>query len=150
MRAFADNAKLAPVSAPQREHPRYAHEAAIALHTPDQAIFGRTRNVSRGGLCATLAEPMTLGTEVALDIQLVFEDRRQSEPLRLPGRVVWCTQVGERFQIGVQYMPLDAESGQYLTMFLRFLRGGQDAEPESDDEDEEDDEAPQSVDDLFR
>jgi len=32
---------------------------------------------------------------IDLDIQLVFSDDVQSEPLRVPGRVVWCTSVNE-------------------------------------------------------
>jgi len=117
------------VSSPQRQHPRYAHEATIALHTPDQAIFGRTSNVSRGGLCATLSEHIALGTDVALDIQLVFDDDHQSEPLRLPARIVWCTSLGDRHQVGVQFLSLDAEAADYLTMFLRYLDNGGGARP---------------------
>jgi hypothetical protein len=116
------------VSGAQREHPRYAHEAAIALHTPDQAVFGRTRNVSRGGLCAVLPEPIAMGTTVALDIQLVFGRNSQSEPLRLPARVVWCTSFENRYQIGVQFLPIEAETGEYLTMFLRYLDDGANAQ----------------------
>src|SRR5204862_4104119 len=78
------------VSRPEREHPRYAHEAAITLHTPGRSISGRTCNVSRGGLCATLAEPIAIGTDIEVDLQPVFDDGRQSEPMRLPARLVWC------------------------------------------------------------
>jgi len=114
------------VSRPEREHPRYAHEAAITLNTPGHTISGRTCNVSRGGLCATLAEPLAVGTDIELDIQLVFEDDLQSEPLRIPARIVWCTAVDDGHQIGVRFLPLDAERAEYLTMFLRYLHDGRD------------------------
>ena len=105
-------------------HPRYAHEAAITLNTPGHAISGRTCNLSRGGLCAMLSEPIAVGTEIELDIQLVFDDDHQSEPLRVPARVVWCTAVDEGHQVGVGFLPIDSERSEYLTMFLRYLDDG--------------------------
>jgi hypothetical protein len=123
-----------------REHPRYAHEAVITLHTPGLAISGRTSNLSRGGLCATLSEPIAVGTVIELDIQLVFSDDVQSEPLRIPARIVWCTSVDEGHQIGASYLPLDAERSEYLTMFLRYLE---------DDGEDDDDDPPPSIDDRF-
>ena len=105
----------------QRQHPRYAHEAAITLVTPSQEISGRTRNVSRGGLCATLSEEIAIGTEIMVDMQLVFENEHRSEALRLPARITWCTSIDDRHQIGAQFLPLDAETTEYLTMFLRYL-----------------------------
>ena len=92
-----------------RQHPRYAHEAAITLVVKGKAIQGRTQNVSRGGLCADLAEPVAAGTELHVDLQLVFENEEHSEPLRVPARVAWCTTVDEGHQIGLAFKPLDAE-----------------------------------------
>ena len=82
---------------------------------------GRTRNVSRGGLCAELADTVPLGTVVDIDMTLVFDDDMRSEALRLPARVVWCTDLDEAHQVGVVFLPLDAERSQYVTMFLRYL-----------------------------
>jgi hypothetical protein len=112
------------VTLQEREHPRYAHEAAITLNTPDDALAGRTSNLSRGGLCAMMIESLAVGTRVDVDIQLVFEDERQSEPLRLPGLVVWCTPVDDGYQVGVRFLPIDAARAEDLTMFLRYLDDG--------------------------
>jgi hypothetical protein len=109
------------VDRPQRQHRRYAHEAAITLLAPGQEISGRTFNVSRGGLCATLSEEIAIGTEIQIDIQLVFEHEHRSEALRLPARIAWCTSIDDSHQVGVQFLPLDAETGEYLTIFLRYL-----------------------------
>ena len=106
---------------PQRQHRRYAHEAAITLRTPGHTITGRTRDVSRGGLCALLCEHIAVGTDIELDIQLVFDDDRQSEALRLAGRIAWCTVVDDHHQVGVQFRRLSGETAEYLTMFLRYL-----------------------------
>lgn len=108
----------------EREYPRYAHEAAITLRTADVVITGSTANVSRGGLCATLREPLSIGAHLEVDVQLVFEDDRQSEPLRLPGLVVWCTAVDDGHQVGVRFQAIDGEKAEDLTMFLRYLGGG--------------------------
>jgi hypothetical protein len=112
------------VTEPQREHPRYAHEASVTLYVAGQTSEGRTKNVSRGGLCVDLSDPIAIGTDLEIDLQLVFEDDTQSEALRLPARVAWCTTVDEAFQVGLMFRPLAAELGQYLTMFLRFLQDG--------------------------
>jgi Tfp pilus assembly protein PilZ len=105
----------------EREHERYAHEAAITLHVRGKVIQGRTQNMSRGGLCADLADPVAVGTELEVDLQLVFENEEHSEPLRIPARVAWCTVVDEAHQVGLSFKPMNAELAKYLGMFLRFL-----------------------------
>ena len=113
----------------ERQHRRYAHEAAITLLTPGHAASGRTRDVSHGGLCATMSEPIDIGADIEVDIQLVFEDDRQSEALRVPARIVWCTSVDDGYQVGVRFLPLTGETAEYMTMFLRYLED--DREPEA-------------------
>jgi hypothetical protein len=112
------------VDRPQREYPRFAHEAAIAFHVEGVRHEGRTTNVSRGGLCADLADPVAVGTDLEVDIQLVFDEGTTSEPLRVPARVVWCTAMDDAHQVGMAFRPLDPELAQYLTMFLRYLQDG--------------------------
>lgn len=109
----------------EREHPRYAHEAVVTLHVGLKTYWGRTQNMSRGGLCADIAESINLGTDIEVDIQLVF-DEVESEPLRLPARVVWCTTLDDAFQIGLSFQKLTPDQVQLLTMFLRYL---EDPEP---------------------
>ncbi len=116
--------KLEVVTRAERAHPRYAHEAAISLHGTGIELSGRTRNVSRGGLCADLVDPIDIGTDIVVDIQLVFEGDVQSEPLQLPARVVWCTSVDEAHQVGLVFRPLSAERAQDLNLFLRYLHEG--------------------------
>ena len=105
----------------EREHPRYAHAAAVTLLARGKTIQGRTQNVSRGGLCADLSDAVAVGTELEVALQLVFENEEHSEPLRIPARVVWCTSVDEGHQVGLSFKPLGAEMAKYLAMFLRFL-----------------------------
>ena len=111
-------------SSNEREHPRYAHEAAVTFHLGDEELVGRTRNVSRGGLCAQITDPVVNGASVDIDLQLIFDEDTQSEPLRLPSRVAWCTPLDGGFQIGLSFMPMDAEQNEFLSLFLKYLDDG--------------------------
>src|SRR5258706_10174447 len=106
---------------PQRLHPRYAYAATITLHDRGQYHHGHTNNISRGGLAATFAFPVASGTDVDVSIQLMFEDGVQSEPLRVVGRVAWCTSLDGEHQIGLSFRPLRIEQADYLALFLRYL-----------------------------
>jgi Tfp pilus assembly protein PilZ len=109
------------VSSPERQHPRFAADVAIAVHVRGQTIEGRTRNVSRGGLCADLTAALPIGADVELDLVLLFEDDTQSEALRLPARIVWCTALESANQVGVAFRPLDRQLADYLNLFLKYL-----------------------------
>jgi hypothetical protein len=108
----------------QREHPRYAHEAAVTVMTGNATVSGHTTNLSRGGLCASLAQPIPTGTAIDVDVVLVFEGDVRSEPLRLPALVVWCTGVDDGHQIGISFRTLDAEFAEYLGLFIKYLDQG--------------------------
>jgi len=108
----------------EREHQRYAHEAAITVHVGTKLHQGRTTNVSRGGLCADMAGSMTIGTEVEVDMQLVFEDDEKSDALRITATVVWCTTVDEGYQLGLAFKPLNADKTKLINLFLRYLDDG--------------------------
>lgn len=109
------------MSRSEREHPRYAHEAELTVVVGARRVAGRTSNVSRGGVCASLADPVPLGADVEVDLALVFEDDAVSEALRLPARIVWCTSVDEAFQVGLSFARLDETQAEYLALFLRYL-----------------------------
>ena len=109
------------VSSSDRQHPRYAAEVGIRFYVDKQVTEGRTRNVSRGGLCADLRGALPTGADVEVDVTLVFEDNTQSEPLRLPARIVWCTPFEDAFQVGVSFRPLDKQRASYLALFLKYL-----------------------------
>lgn len=118
------------VSPSDRQHPRYAHEVAVTIHFSKQAANGtpttaktegRTSNVSRGGLAANIADEIKVGSDIDVDIVLVFDDEMQSEALRLPSRVAWCTAFGDVYQVGVSFKPLDADRSNYLALFLKYM-----------------------------
>lgn len=85
-------------------------------------LHGRTRNVSRGGLCLDLGEALVTGEDVAIAIALVFQDDQYSEQLGLPARIVWCTPIDDIHQVGAQFSRLSARQVAYLELFLRSIK----------------------------
>ena len=125
----------------ERQHPRYAHEIAIRVVYGKKSTEGRTRNVSRGGLCANVGHAVLAGSDVLVDVTLVFDDDMQSEALRLPARVAWCTTVDDEFQVGLSFKPLTSEQAELLAMFLKYL--GEERAPKAP-------RTEKSIDDQFR
>ena len=107
----------------ERQYPRFAADVAIRFYVDGQVVDGRTRNVSRGGLCADLGSALPTGANVEVDLTLVFDDNTVSEALRLPARVVWCTTFEGAYQIGVAFRPLEKQRADYLNLFLKYLGG---------------------------
>jgi hypothetical protein len=123
-----------------RQYPRYAIEAAIEFVTPAGTTQGRTQNVSRGGLAASVERPIPPGLKVDVRMSLVFDEDTFSEPLVLPARVVWCTPLEDGFQLGTAFLPMSNEQRSYLAMFLRYLKEGMQAHARDADEGHADDE----------
>ncbi len=122
----------------QRQTPRFALDARIEFEAPTGRHEGRCINLSSGGLCAQMAESVALGSDLKLSVTLVFDVDSFSEPLSLRARSVWCTALGEGYQVGFQFLPLDHAQSSYLAMFLRFLEEGRAARghscnPDTDD-----------------
>lgn len=107
--------------ADHREYPRYALEAAVTIDAGGARCEGRTSNLSSGGLAAIVPTAVPAGSAVIVRLALIFDEDTFSEPLALPARVVWATQIGDSHQIGVQFAPLSDEDRSYLEMFLRYL-----------------------------
>lgn len=114
------------MSRPEREFPRYAVEAAVEIrpHGAGSTRRGRTSNLSRGGLCAVVDAGVPIGRTVDVEVALVFSEGSLSEPLALPARVVWCTDLGDGHQVGLAFQGLAAGQREYLELFLRFLEDG--------------------------
>jgi hypothetical protein len=125
---------LKDVTDSERQHPRFAHEVTVRVRFANgngktKATEGRTRNFSRGGLCANVGAAIPVGADVLVDITLIFDDDMQSEALTIPSRVVWCTTLDDEYQIGVSFKPLDAERAQLVQLFLKYL--GEERAPKS-------------------
>jgi Tfp pilus assembly protein PilZ len=121
------------VSSDSRAHPRYALEVDAEVRNGAQVIPVRTSDVSRGGMAMSSQHPVPMGTEVMINMALVFDEETFSEPLLLKARVVWCTKIADRHQIGTSFIGMTAEQRHYLEMFLRYLKEGKRQEAAAQD-----------------
>jgi Tfp pilus assembly protein PilZ len=105
----------------QRADLRYAVAVDVHIEGRDGAGgSGTTVNLSIGGLCASLDGPFEIGEPAVAKVTLLFEEAT-SEPLALPGRIAWCTSMDDAFQVGFQFVGLDANQRSDLGMFLNLL-----------------------------
>ena len=92
------------------------------LTSPDP-FQTQTANMSAGGLCLTLDEPLPPRTPLAVEIRLPNRDR----PITCVGEVVWCEWVPPKsdapphhsVEIGVQFLKIDAEEHESLLHYVR-------------------------------
>jgi hypothetical protein len=107
----------------KRQHPRYNVDIEVSVSVASAKFEARTRDVSRAGLCLVAVQPIARDTEISLEVVLTFGTDGMSEPLRLLGRVAWCTALFGAYQIGVKFVKVDDERTKYLDMFVGFLDG---------------------------
>lgn len=111
-----------------RQYPRYAIDATVEVLAPGGGapVRGRTRDLSRGGLSATVDGEIRSGAVVELRLALRLEAGHTSEPLVVPARVVWSTPLGGARQLGLAFLALTAAQAADLELFVRFLEDGRD------------------------
>jgi hypothetical protein len=107
----------------RRVHPRFNVDVHVSVSVADESFDARTRDISRAGLCLVATQPIARDTELSLEMVLTFGEDGVSEPLRILGRVAWCTALFGAYQIGVKFVKIDHERGKYLDMFVGFLDG---------------------------
>ena len=107
----------------RREHPRVNVDIQVGVSVADEKFAARTRDMSRAGLCLIGEQPIPADTEISLELVLTFGETGTSEPLKVIGRVAWCTAMFGAYQIGVKFVKLDDDHARYLDMFLGFLDG---------------------------
>ena len=107
----------------RREHPRFNVDIQVAVSVAEAKFAARTRDMSRAGLCLIGEQPIPADTEISLELVLTFGEAGTSEPLKMIGRVAWCTAMFGAYQIGVKFVKLDDDRARYLDMFLGFLDG---------------------------
>lgn len=126
----------------RRIHERFAVEIEAEVSSEAGTVRAITKDVSRGGACFVVTTPMATGSSFEFSLSLVLSENSFSEPLKLKGKVVWCTPTEEGYQIGAAFETQDADTREYLQMFLSFLAKGVDVGQDGDleEEDEPEDE----------
>ena len=107
----------------KRRHPRFACDLVADIIVGGEKVAARGIDISRGGMCLSAERMVPKQAEVQVQLTLIFGSNTFSEPLVLPARIVWCTQLPDEHQVGCMFKTLSTEQAQYLDMFLRFLRG---------------------------
>src|SRR5207245_2292861 len=97
----------------------YAIALKVTLRGGGRIVAGESKDLSRGGISLTAAEPFAVSDLVELEIALVFGDDSFSEPLKLPAMIVWCTRLGGGWQLGAKFVKPSKETRSYLEMFLK-------------------------------
>lgn len=109
-----------------RVHARYATEVEGKLRLGHLELLVRTRNVSSGGICFVLDQPLPRASDIELEIALMFDAETFSEALRLRARIVWCTQLAKnQWQVGASFFAVSGESRRYLDLFVKYLKAAE-------------------------
>ncbi len=123
-----------------RQHRRFSIDIETTVTAGERQLSSRARDVSRSGICIISPEPVAGGTAISVDLVLALAENTFSEPLKLDGRVVWCTPIAGSYQVGAMFVGLDRDKVRFLEMFLRFLDGS--LTPDGAGPQDEGDEAP--------
>jgi hypothetical protein len=105
----------------QRHSPRRRVGLSARVFTGAAWVEAHSRDLSRGGVCLVVEQPVPVGTVIGLQLRLVFAGEGESEPLELRARVVWCTAVAGGHQIGASLVETTPTATGYLDAFLHFL-----------------------------
>jgi PilZ domain-containing protein len=117
-----------------REHPRFETVLDCEIAHGDRRMRGHTHDLSRGGISVEVAEPIEVSSVVDLALSLVFSVGAASEPLDVKAVIVWCTRLGDSYQVGAKFALLSHQTRSFLDVFLKFLDGSLDPlEPPSAD-----------------
>jgi len=79
--------------------------------------IGPTLNISAGGMCVLMADPMREGTTPTLQFSLPDED----VPIVCKGRITWCrasTIDPDLFEVGVAFIDIRDEDRQRIVDFV--------------------------------
>jgi hypothetical protein len=105
-----------------RQHPRYAVQIEAQIHLEGRTVVAVTKDMSRGGICIICPTQITPGSDLELSLSLSLGTDVFSEGLDLVGRVIWCTPMGQMYQVGAVFADLSPVKAGYLEMFLRFVQ----------------------------
>lgn len=105
-----------------RQHPRFAVQLEARLEASGRSALATTKDVSRGGICLVCPMEVAAGSDIKLALSLKLGATSFSESLELVGRTIWCTPVGQGYQVGAVFTDMSPVKLGYLEMFLRFLQ----------------------------
>jgi len=111
----------ARVAAERRIHPRYIEEVRVRfrdLEGFEPSAWGRSRDLSLGGLCLMTDGEVEVGSHLALEIHI--ED--EPAPVLALGRVLRCDQDDEDHTAGIQFLWVSEEDRANLYRLADYFR----------------------------
>jgi len=105
----------------RRRHRRFFEEVRVRyrdLEGVEPAAWGRTKDLSLGGLCLATAEHVPLGAHLALEVHIA----RETSPILALGRVVRVVEEPEEDGIvGIEFLWIGEEDRKNLTRLAKFF-----------------------------
>jgi hypothetical protein len=106
----------------RRRHKRFLEEVRVRyrdLEGVEPAAWGRTKDLSLGGLCLSTAEPVPLGAHLALEVHIA----RETSPILALGRVVRAVEVpDEEGAVGIEFLWISEEDRANLCRLAKFFQ----------------------------
>lgn len=134
-----------------RREQRRPVDITATISVDGAVIPARTRDISRSGICLISDTEIPRDTELKIKLVLSLGTQSMSEPLLVTGRIIWCTAIFGKYQVGAMFVQLDSERRRFLDLFMRFVDGEINPvghEPASDEHDRPD--PAEDKDDPFR
>ena len=118
----AGGAETTPLAEDRRAHKRFIEEVLVRyrdLEGVDPSQWGKSRDLSLGGLYMTTARPAVVGCHLAVEIHIPDE----TAPLLALGRVVRSTVDGEgTCGAGIQFLWISAEDRVNLRRLSEYFK----------------------------
>jgi len=106
----------------RRRHLRFADEVRVRyrdIEGTDPSRWGRSHDLSLGGLCLLAGGPVPVGSHLALEVHIETEPA----PVLALGRVVRCSESdGDEFAAGVEFLWMSAEDRGNLERLAEYFR----------------------------
>lgn len=105
----------------RRSHPRHLDEVKVRYRDLEgwaPSAWGRTRDLSLGGLCLLSAAGIQVGSHLAVEIHITGEP----VPVLALGRVLRCEQDGDFHASGIQFLWVSDEDRSNLYRLADYFR----------------------------
>ena len=79
------------------------------------SYMGPTKNLSAGGMCVVVDNPLAVGSEAELEFKLPGS----TEPITCTGRVVWADRARSKCELGLVFLDLSDEGRTRIEAFVQ-------------------------------
>lgn len=107
-----------------RKDRRYEVELAAEVDAKGEALLAATRNLSKGGVCLDVEQPLEEGSTLPVSLFLTLEgiEHADHDALVLQAKVIWCSARDDGgYTAGMQFGTLSNAQQTAVDAFLRRL-----------------------------